>query len=98
MMWALVPLRPKELRPAIRTAPLSERRQQPGGNFNPRLGDGDMRVEFFEMQVRRDLPALDHQRHFDQAGDSCGSLQMPEVGFDRGDEQGIRTVSRAAVD
>src|SRR5206468_6499841 len=49
------------------------------------LGEVERRVRLREMQAGWDLTGLHGQYRLDQAGDSCGRVQMSHIGLHRSD-------------
>ena len=54
-------------------------------NVKGAVGEVNARVWFAIVQGRRENTVLNGERRFDQAGDSCGCVQVANVGFRRAD-------------
>ena len=57
------------------------------------LREGDVPRGSFEMQIGRDVSVLDHQCSLDQSGYPGTCLEMADVGLDRPDQKGLRSLS-----
>ena len=81
--WALVPEMPNALIPAVGCRPdAGGQAVSSAVNPNGKLSPFDVRVGILEMQMLRDHTMPHGKKHFDQARDTRGSLEMTDVRLD----------------
>src|ERR1700735_1609074 len=57
------------------------------GDLQPVVGPGNMRCGLIEMQMRRNPLLLHREYDLDATGDSGSTLEVPDIRFDRPDQQ-----------
>ena len=83
-----------QARPSVIVRPIRYFRGDPDREAIP----VERRVGIVEVQVLRNHTAIDDQGCLHEPGDSCGGLQMPDVGLHRTDQKRPVGLSFAAVD
>lgn len=58
-------------------------RREFGRNFQRQTVGLNVRIEFLEISLRRNLAVLHHQQHFDQAGRAGRGFQVPDISLYR---------------